>query len=609
MLSISVLLAAVASSVLSVEALTIAEINGNKFLSPYNGQAVTNVTGLVTAKSSAGIFIRSTTPDDDPRTSESLYVYSSTVGANLTVGDVISLDGKVTEYRSAATYLYLTELGSPKNVKVLSSGNSVTPLVIGEDTALPPTSQYTSLDGGDIFAVPNGVANISAVNPVLDPTTYGLDFWESLSGELVTIKNVTIITRPNSYRESWIVGGYPATGRNAHGGLTMSAKDANPETILVGTPLDGTKNPTTSKMGDKAADVTGVIYQQFGFYYILPTTALKVTEPASSSAPPVSFTSKGNCKGLTVGDYNVENMAPTPLSHINAVASHISNALKTPDLMFIQEIQDNTGPTDDGVVDANKTLTALVAAIKSVSNVTYAFVDVDPANDQDGGQPGGNIRVAYIYRPEVVSLHNPVNPGSSTDANEVLPGPELKYNPGRIDPANPAWTSSRKPLVAAWKAKGAKKPFFTVNVHWSSKGGGTSYAGDVRPPVNGALAARETQADVTSAFIAQILAEDSSARVIASGDFNEFSFVKPIDTFTSKSGMTDLDEVVGRPIEERYTYLYDMNSQALDHMFVSPALAAGTKGYEHIHVNSWAAESAVVSDHDPSVALLNVCGC
>ncbi|KAH8902119.1 endonuclease/Exonuclease/phosphatase [Coniochaeta sp. PMI_546] len=607
MFATSFVLAAI-GSILSVEALTIAEINGNKFLSPYSGQTVTNVTGLITAKSSTGIFIRSTTPDADARTSESIYVYSSTVGANLTVGDIISLDGKVSEYRSAATYLYLTELGSPKNVKVLSRGNVVTPLVIGEDTGLPPTSQYTSLDGGDIFAVPNGVANVSAVNPVLDPTSYGLDFWESLSAELVTIKNVTIIARPNSYRESWISGGWPTTGRNAHGGLTMSAKDANPETIIVGTPLDGTKNPTTSKMGDKAADVTGIVFQQFGFYYILPVTALTVTTNASAAAPPVSFTSKGNCKGVTIGDYNVENMAPTPLSHINAVASHISNALKTPDLMFIQEIQDNTGPTDDGVVDANKTLTALVTAIKTLSNVTYEFVDIDPVNDQDGGQPGGNIRQAYIYRPEVVSLYNP-NPGSSTDANEVLPGPALKYNPGRIDPANSAWTVSRKPLVAAWRAKGAKKPFFTVNVHWSSKGGSTSYEGDVRPPVNGVVDARLAQAEVTSGFIAQILAEDPSARVIASGDFNEFSFVKPIENFTAKSGLTDLDEVVGRPIEERYTYLYDMNTQALDHMFVSPALAANAKGYEHIHVNSWAADKDVVSDHDPSVALLNVCGC
>jgi hypothetical protein len=55
------------------------------------------------------------------------------------------------------------------------------------------------------------------------------------------------------------------------------------------------------------------------------------------------------------------------------------------------------------------------------------------------------------------------------------------------------------------------------------------------------------------AFIAKILAEDPSARVIAAGDFNEFDFVKPIGDFTTKSSLTDLDEVVARPLEERYT--------------------------------------------------------
>lgn len=535
----------------AVQALTIAEINGNKYLSPYSGQSVTGIKGLVTAKSSSGIWIRSTTPDDDVKTSESLYVYSTTVGANLTVGDIITLDGKVSEYRSTATYLYLTELASPKNVVKVSSGSKVTPLVLGQDTSSPPTSQYTSLDGGDIFAVPNGVANISTVNPVLDPTTYGLDFWESLSGELVTVKNVTVVSRPNSYRETWVVGGWASTGRNAHGGITMSDKDANPENILIGSPLDGTKNPTTAKMGDQAADITGIVQQQFGFYYILPLTALNITTPASATPIPVSFSSNKTCRAITIGDWNVENMAPTS-THISKVANHIVNTLGAPDLMFIQEIQDNTGATDDGVVDANTTLTKLVTTIKTLSNITYSFVDIDPVNDQDGGQPGGNIRVAYIYRADIVSLYKP-NPGSSTDANEVLPGPALKYNPGRLSPDSPAWTVTRKPLVAAWKAKGSKRPFFTVNVHWSSKGGGTSYQGDIRPPINGVVDARQAQAEVTSAFIAKILAEDPAAAVIASGDFNEFSFVQPMNTFVAASGLTDLDEVVARPIEERYT--------------------------------------------------------
>lgn len=64
--------------------------------------------------------------------------------------------------------------------------------------------------------------------------------------------------------------------------------------------------------------------------------------------------------------------------------------------MFLQEIQDNNGPTSDGTVDANVTLSTLVDAIYSISNVTYAYTYINPIDGQDGGQPGGNIRTAYL---------------------------------------------------------------------------------------------------------------------------------------------------------------------------------------------------------------------
>jgi predicted extracellular nuclease len=83
----------------AASAVTIAEINGNKFISPLSGQNVTGVSGLVLAKGPNGIWIRSTTPDNDKATSEGIYVFSNTVGANLTVGDVVTLDGRVTEFR------------------------------------------------------------------------------------------------------------------------------------------------------------------------------------------------------------------------------------------------------------------------------------------------------------------------------------------------------------------------------------------------------------------------------------------------------------------------------------------------------------------------------
>jgi len=43
------------------------------------------------------------------------------------------------------------------------------------------------------------------------------------------------------------------------------------------------------------------------------------------------------------------------------------------------------------------------------------------------------------------------------------------------------------------------------------------------------------------------------AKVIAAGDFNEFSFVGPMKTFSAISGLVDLDEAAGIDVPERYT--------------------------------------------------------
>lgn len=77
-------------------------------------------------------------------------------------------------------------------------------------------------------------------------------------------------------------------------------------------------------------------------------------------------------------------------------------------------------------------------------------------------------------------------------------------------------------------------------------------------------------------------------------------------TYASLSGLRDLDEVAGIKKDERYTYLFDMNSQQLDHMYVSEGAQKKAK-YEHVHINTWADKAGEVSDHDPSVAKLGVC--
>lgn len=126
------------------------------------------------------------------------------------------------DIRSNVDYLYLTELTSPTNITITSSDNEIKPLVIGKDTPSPPTSSFSSLDDGDIFGVPNNASLVSVANPELQPEEYGLDFWESLMGELVTIKDAYGVSRPNQYGDVWVRGDWKVTGENEQGGLTMS---------------------------------------------------------------------------------------------------------------------------------------------------------------------------------------------------------------------------------------------------------------------------------------------------------------------------------------------------------------------------------------------------
>jgi hypothetical protein len=116
----------------------------------------------------------------------------------------------------------LTEITAPF-VSVLSRNNTVTSRVIGKDTTSPPTGRFSELDQGGVFGVPNNVSQLSNANPVLDPVRNGLDFWESLTGELVTITTPTAITKSNNYGDVWVVGPWKVTGRNKRGGLTMTA--------------------------------------------------------------------------------------------------------------------------------------------------------------------------------------------------------------------------------------------------------------------------------------------------------------------------------------------------------------------------------------------------
>jgi hypothetical protein len=157
------------------------------------------------ANSTSGFYFTSSPRAQGSLASDSINVFttSKTILAQVAQGDLITLNGKISEYRSSMDYLFLTEITSPSNITKHSSGNILDPVILGKDGLHPPTQLYSALDvgGNGPLSVPNNVSQVTNVNASLLPDEYGLDFWQSLSGKLVKVTSPVSVALPNKYGE------------------------------------------------------------------------------------------------------------------------------------------------------------------------------------------------------------------------------------------------------------------------------------------------------------------------------------------------------------------------------------------------------------------------
>ena len=113
---------------------------------------------------------------------------------------------------------------------------------------------------------------------------------------------------------------------------------------------------------------------------------------------------------------------------------------------------------------------------------------------------------------------------------------------------------------------------------------------------------RLQQAARVAEFIDSVLAVDPGARIVVCGDLNDFPFSGPVQSLVGNGRLLNLHDTL--PEGERYTYVFEGNSQALDHILVSRALADRQPEFDVVHVNSEFATQA--SDHDPMVARFTI---
>lgn len=564
------------------------DIQGASHLSPLNNQQVT-VPGIVTARASNGFYIQDWLPDANDATSEGIFVYTDSA-PTVSVGDRATVSGRVSEFRpggsDGTTNLTTTEIVAP-SVVIESSGNALpAPIVVGAGGRVPPTSVIDDETSGSV-----------ETSGSFDAANDGIDFYESLEGMRVQVNNPVATGPTNSFGEISVLAdnGSAATGRTARGGVIVQPTDFNPERIILD---DLLANTPAVNVGDAAPVAVGVMDYGFGNFKLLVTTPPAF---ASGGLAREVAAAPGSLDELTIASFNVENLSPNDsATKFNALATQIVTNLRSPDIVAVMEIQDNNGATNDAVVDASQTFQTLIAAIASAGGPTYGYRQINPVDDQDGGQPGGNIRVGFLFNAQRVSFIDRAG-GTSTSSTTVVDGtygPQLSASPGRIQPTDSAFSTSRKPLAAEFLFNGHK--VFAIANHFNSKGGDQPLFGRFQPPQLSSEVQRRAQATIVGQFVQALRQRDAAAKIVVLGDLNDFQFSNPL-TILKEAGMVDLVEQL--PEDERYTYVYDGNSQALDHIMVSDSLAqTALPEYDVVHVNSEFADQT--SDHDPEVATL-----
>ena len=576
---------------------SISQLQGKQHRSPHDGEQVTCVHGIVTAVDGGGFFMQDPNPDDDPFTSDGIYVYLLS-NSNVKKGDEVMIPaGTIKEYNPAgvgANSLTNTNLRTDFVEIIRNNQPLPAPVLLGE-SGRPIPDQIIENDV-------NG--KVGQSNALFDPDEDGMDFFESLEGMLVQVNDAVAVSSVNGYKEVFVLAdmGRNATGLNDQGVLVMYEDDPNPERLLID---DAFIVMPDIEIGDLfTRPIVGIMSYDFGNYRILPIEKLAYQRNHSLEKITENIIPELTKNQISVATYNVMNLSHAEsLERVKAVASQIVESLKSPDIIVIQEVMDDDGRLDSSNTSADENLAALISEILAHGGPKYSWFNINPLRNKDGGIDGGNIRVVILFRLDRGVKFLSALPGAAGE--EVsLKGEgqdlELSNNPGLIWPGNSSFNNSRKPIIAQFKFMG--KSVFIVGVHFNSKGSDGSLFGDEQPPVLASESQRVAQARAVNGFVKDILERDPDAFIIVAGDINDFPWTNSVRALEGKQ-LHNLFEMVER--DQWYTYIYEGNGQVFDQIFVSEALKQKVKEFHVLNINSVLPATEQVSDHDPVLAIFD----
>lgn len=539
------------------------EIQGDGPETPLAGRDL-NVLGIVTGINAYGFYLQDPTGDGNPATSDGVYVYMARRPA-LAVGDCV-----LVRQAAASEYYEKTELTEARSVATVEGCGSA---------ELQPSPA-----------------------PLAQRNQSPAELFEPLEGMLVSLEGLTgLVQGPTKRFDTGDVEiALTAEGLPAYlpGGRVYQSRAGDMDGLIFLSAALGADFPDAA-WGDRvtvgAADgdgpVLAVLDYNFGKYQLmlLPGAQVEVESRTAvvDSLPPIpddAFTvCTFNVLGLGQGrdqhpngdDYNLQ---------LRKRAVAIAQGMNGCTIIGLQE----TGTPEDA---AN-----LAQLLTDEFGLPYTSVAIEGPNSSDREFPLTNSLLARTDRATVVAAE------SIQGCSRFTFG--LRFVPGTCPPRQFAFFN-RPPLVVDLEVSGPwgdPYPLTVIVNHWKSKGGDES--------VN--IIRRTYQAEHVAALVQARLDADPEAAIVVLGDLNDYYESGPVEILQEQTAPSLLHSFDNLSPADRYTYIFNGGSQALDHILYSRGMQTAFAGIDPLRISAdfpvyAEMDPATVyraSDHDPVVLTL-----
>jgi uncharacterized protein len=513
------------------------------------------IEGIVTQQlqTASGFYVQEEAADSDnnPATSEAIFVYNNGVTDYPAVGSKVRVIGVVEEF--------YTKTQLKRSAALLDCGPG--------ETIAPVSLSLPFSDLANLEALESMQVRIDQALTVSD--TYSLGTYGELG-----LSSKRLYTPTNQFRP----GTAEAVALAAQNKLDKIILDdlqngKNPANIIYPAPGLNMNNPV--RLGDTFSNLQGVLDYSFSAWRLLPA----VTPIHTASNPRQNQPELKRQDSLTVASFNVLN--------------------------YFNGNGDGTGfPTSRGATtsaefarQADKIVSALVAMDADV----VGLMEIE--NDGYGSASAIVDLVSRLNNVMGAGVYNFASvPGSTAlGSDEISVG--LIYKTGSVAKVGNAVTTSsgvfgygnRQPLVQTFKDLTSNEVFTVAVNHFKSKGSCPSSSSPDRDFKDGQScwnATRVQAATELMSFLASAPTGSTDPDILVIGDLNSYAKEDPIHTFVSAGYVNLVEKHQG---SRAHGYSFSSESGYLDHALASSSLSSQVSYATEWHINS---DEPIVFDYN-----------